>query len=165
MAVMKNLVTLKVTGFFIFPIDNLKILVYYIINTPRHHYSGGEKMNFDDNLPIYIQIMNLIKSDIASGVINGGDKLPSVREYSKKLKVNPNTIQRTYQELEREGLVFTQRGMGTFVTEDMEMIKNSKKDMASEIIHSFLEEMKGLGFNTDEIINILSEWIEKEETK
>ncbi len=144
------------------PLDNLKILVYYIIDTLRHYYYGGEKMNFDDNLPIYIQIMNLIKSDIVSGEISGGDKLPSVREYSKELKVNPNTVQRTYQELEREGLVFTQRGMGTFVTEDLDIIKSLKKDMASGIIHNFLEEMRGLGFNTEEIINILSEWIEKE---
>lgn len=119
-------------------------------------------MNFDDNLPIYIQIMNLIKSEIVAGEINGGDKLPSVREYSKELKVNPNTVQRTYQELEREGLVFTQRGMGTFVTEDMDIIKSLKKDMAAGIIQGFLEEMRGLGFSTEEIINILSEWIEKE---
>ncbi len=68
-------------------------------------------MEFNDNLPIYIQIMNLIKSSIASGEIRGGgDKLPSVREFSKELKVNPNTIQRSYQELERENIVFTQRG-------------------------------------------------------
>ena len=120
-------------------------------------------MKFDDNLPIYIQIMNLIKSEIVSGELSGGDKLPSVREYSKELKVNPNTVQRTYQELEREGLVFTQRGMGTFVTEDSKIVRNLKTDMASEIINSFLEEMKGLGFQNSEIVNILSEWIEKEE--
>lgn len=120
-------------------------------------------MEFNDSLPIYIQIMNLIKSRMVSGDIIGGDKLPSVRELSKELKVNPNTIQRAYQELEREGLVFTQRGMGTFVTEDLNTIKNLKKSMATELVDKFLIEMKKLGFTSDEVKEIISEWIDKEE--
>lgn len=119
-------------------------------------------MNFDDNLPIYIQIMNLIKSKMVSGEISGGDKLPSVREFSKELRVNPNTIQRAYQELEREDLVFTQRGMGTFVIEDTEIINKLKKNMATEVVNGFLMEMKRLGFTPSEIIDIVSEWIEEE---
>ncbi len=120
-------------------------------------------MDFNENLPIYIQIMNLLKSKMVSGEISGGDKLPSVREFSKELKVNPNTIQRAYQELEREELVFTQRGMGTFVTEDIEIIKMLKKNMATNVVNNFLMEMKKLGFNSNEIIEIISEWVEKEE--
>ncbi|CCQ96772.1 Uncharacterized HTH-type transcriptional regulator YhcF [[Clostridium] ultunense Esp] len=120
-------------------------------------------MDFNENLPIYIQIMNLLKSKMVSGEISGGDKLPSVREFSKELKVNPNTIQRAYQELEREELVFTQRGMGTFVTEDIEIIKMLKKNMATNVVNNFLMEMKKLGFNSNEIIEIVSEWVEKEE--
>lgn len=137
--------------------------MYYMINTLGQQVNGGENMDFNDNLPIYIQIMNLIKGKIVSGEIGKGDKLPSVREFSKKLKVNPNTVQRTYQELEREGLVFTQRGMGTFVTEDKEVIKKFKKGMATNIVNNFLIEMKKLGFTPSEIMDIISEWIEKEE--
>lgn len=122
-------------------------------------------MEFDDNYPIYIQIMNLIKNKMVSGEITGGDKLPSVREYSKELKVNPNTIQRSYQELEREGLIFTQRGMGTFVTEDIEIIQRLKKSMAENIVDNFLMEMKRIGFNSKEILKIISERIKKEEEK
>ena len=120
-------------------------------------------MDFNENLPIYIQIMNLLKSKMVSGEISGGDKLPSVREFSKELKVNPNTIQRAYQELEREELVFTQRGMGTFVTEDIEIIKRLKKNMATNVVNNFLTEMKKIGFSSNEIIEIISEWVEKEE--
>lgn len=120
-------------------------------------------IKFDDKLPIYLQIMNYMKKKIITGEINGGDKLPSVRELSTKLKVNPNTIQRTYQELERENLVFTQRGMGTFVTEDKQIVKNLKKDMASDIIESFIHEMKGLGFSYDEIVEVVKDRTEKEE--
>ncbi len=119
-------------------------------------------MDFNENLPIYMQIMNLIKSKMASGEISGGDKLPSVRDLSKQLKVNPNTIQRAYQELEREELVFTQRGMGTFVTEDIEIIKSLKRDMATDLVNRFFMDMKKLGFNSSEVKDIVSDWIDRE---
>lgn len=113
-------------------------------------------MNFNNNLPIYIQIINLVKGRMISEEIYGGEKLMSVREFSKELKVNPNTVQRAYQELERENLVFTKRGMGTFVTEDLDSLKELKKNMATDIIRNFLMEMKKIGFNSDEIIEIVS---------
>lgn len=113
-------------------------------------------MNFNDNLPIYIQIIEYIKRQIITLELKGGDKLPSVRELSTELKVNPNTVQRSYQELERENLVFTQRGMGTFVTEDMEIINGLKRNMASNIIKVFISEMKSLGFSLNEIIGLIN---------
>lgn len=114
-------------------------------------------MLFTDNLPIYIQIMNLIKKRIIIGELKEGEKLPSVRELSTELKVNPNTIQRSYQELEREDLVFTQRGMGTFVVEDKETIKNLKKNVATDIVKSFINEMKSIGYSPEEIIALINE--------
>lgn len=119
-------------------------------------------MNFSDNLPIYIQIMEYLKRQIIKGELSGGDKLPSVRELSTKLKVNPNTIQRSYQELERENLVFTQRGMGTFVTEDFETIRGLKKDMASNIIKGFINDMKALGYSSKDIIELINERVEED---
>lgn len=114
-------------------------------------------MIFNDNLPIYIQIMNLIKKRVISEELKGGDKLTSVRELSTELKVNPNTIQRSYAELERENLVFTQRGMGTFITEDKDVILELKKNMASNIVQSFILEMKSIGFKQKEIISLINE--------
>lgn len=113
-------------------------------------------MIFNDNLPIYIQIMNLIKKRIILGQIKEGEKLESVRDLSAELKVNPNTIQRSYQELEREDLVFTQRGMGTFVTEDRNIIIQLKDTMAASIIGDFLKDMKSLGFSEEEIIDLIN---------
>lgn len=110
---------------------------------------------FDDKLPIYIQIINHLKKDIVSGRLKPGDKLPSVRELSSMLKVNPNTIARVYQELEREGITFTQRGMGTFIKEDSTMINEIKKEMAKEIIDGFLENMRKLGFGKEEVMKIV----------
>lgn len=118
-------------------------------------------MKFNNNLPIYIQIMDYIKKQIITQELREGDKLPSVRELSTKLKVNPNTIQRSYQELEREDLVFTQRGMGTFVTEDKEIVKRLKVNMASDVVKNFILEMKSLGFNQKEIIDLINKGIEE----
>lgn len=115
------------------------------------------KLKFNDNLPIYIQIMNYLKSKIVTGQLKPNDKLPSVRELSSTLKVNPNTIQRTYSELEREGVTYTQRGMGTFVTEDKDLIYNLKKNMAKEILEDFIKNMSNLGFSKEEVIRIISE--------
>lgn len=154
-------VNLKVRSFLL--VDSIWVLVYYTTSTQIHIAAGGEKMNFESNLPIYIQIMNLIKTKIVSGELKRGDKLPSVRELSKELKVNPNTIQRAYQELEREEFVYTQRGMGTFVTENTDTIQNVKKSMATGLIDQFFSEMKNLGFKNDEIKEMVSHWLAKEE--
>lgn len=118
-------------------------------------------MDFNENLPIYIQIMDLIKKRIVKGELRRGEKLPSVRDLSTELKVNPNTIQRSYHELERENLVFTQRGMGTFVTDDENIIKCLKHSMASNLVNSFIEEMRSLGFNLEDILLILNEKVKE----
>lgn len=119
-------------------------------------------MEFSSHQPIYIQIKNLIKTKMVSGEICEGEKLPSVREFSKELKVNPNTIQRAFQELEREGIVVTQRGTGTFATDDIQKVQNLKKRMATEIIEQFFMEMKNLGFKSDEIKQMITERLKEE---
>ena len=113
-------------------------------------------IEFNDKTPIYLQIMDLIKMDIVIGKLKAKDKLPSVREMAINLNVNPNTLQRSYQELERLGIVYTQRGMGTFVGEDKNMVNDLKKEMAKEVIDSFILRMKSLGFTDNEIIQSVS---------
>lgn len=121
------------------------------------------EFQFDDKTPIYVQIVNLIKKQIVSKVLKGGDKLQSVRDLSTQLRVNPNTIQRAYKELEREGLAFTQRGMGTFVTEDEKAIFTLKNDMAKDVMSKFIEGMKHLGFSNSEIVELISRNLSEEE--
>jgi DNA-binding transcriptional regulator YhcF (GntR family) len=120
---------------------------------------GGEKMEaeFDPNIPIYIQIMNTIKMKIISEELKPEDKLSSVREMSVKLKVNPNTIQRAYQELERQGITYKKRGMGTFVSGDISMIERLKEEMADDILRVFIKGMKDLGFSPEEIVEAVKE--------
>lgn len=118
---------------------------------------------FDDKTAIYVQIMNMIKKQIITKELREGEKLASVRDLSTELKVNPNTIQRAYKELEREGLAFTQRGMGTFVTEDKNIIYNLKKDTAKDVLDKFIEGMEYLGFSGEEIIDMVSKILKEEE--
>lgn len=118
-------------------------------------------VEFNDKIPIYIQIIDMIKRDMVIGKLKAGDKLPSVREISSELKVNPNTIQRVYQELERLDLTYTQRGMGTFVKGDDKVIVQLKKNMSKDIIDSFIEGMIQLGFTWVEIMECISERIKK----
>lgn len=114
-------------------------------------------LEFDDKMPIYLQIMDRIKMDIVTQKLKANDKLPSVREMSSILKVNPNTLQRAYQELERLGIVYTQRGMGTFVGERDTMVDELKQEMAREVMDSFILRMKRLGFSEQEIIERISQ--------
>ncbi|KEH85469.1 GntR family transcriptional regulator [Clostridium novyi A str. BKT29909] len=112
-------------------------------------------IKFDEKIPIYVQVMDIIKKDIISGKLKKGDKLSSVRDLSEKLKVNPNTVQRAYKELERENLAYTQRGMGTFIVEDVEIINDLKRNTAKDIMKKFIESMKSLGFEDEEIIDLV----------
>jgi GntR family transcriptional regulator len=134
--------------------------VYYVTNTLERRYTGkgdeGMDLEFDDKMPIYLQIMDRIKMEIATEKLKANDKLPSVREMATSLKVNPNTMQRAYQELERLGIVYTQRGMGTFVGEKENMIDDLKQEMAKEVMDSFILRMKRLGFTEQEIMENIS---------
>ena len=118
-------------------------------------------MQYDNNIPIYIQIINSIKADIINGKLKTGDKLPSIREMAVKFKVNPNTLQRVYQELERANITYTQRGTGSFVREDENMVKDLKKEMATEVVENFIQSIKSFGFDDDEIIRVVKESLER----
>ena len=113
--------------------------------------------NFKSDLPIYSQLVEQIKLGIVSGIFKPGERLASVRDMAMEAGVNPNTMQRALQELEREGMVYSQRTSGRFVTEDEAVIDNEKKNLAEEQIKSFLEAMSKLGYGRDEIISLLEE--------
>ena len=117
----------------------------------------------DNDRPIYLQLMDRLKSDIISGRYLPGDRLPSVRELATDAAVNPNTMQKALSELEREGLVFARRTSGRFITEDKEMLKKMKKDLARENIKAFLEAMSRLGFDKKEALELLEEILKEEE--
>lgn len=120
--------------------------------------------NLDSDRPIFIQIIEKIQLDIISGVYQSGDKLPSVRELAQEASVNPNTMQKALSELERTGLVYSQRTSGRFITEDKAMIQQLKAELAKEVIEEFLEHMNKLGFQKEETIALMTEAIKGETT-
>lgn len=114
-------------------------------------------IEFDNNLPIYMQIMNYMKQEIVLGKLGPGDKIPSVRELAAELRINPNTVQRTFQELEREEIVETRRGLGRYVTQEEGKIMAIKKEMAADLLDRFIRGMQELGFAGEEIVQVIQE--------
>lgn len=113
--------------------------------------------NFRSDQPIYAQLISGIKLGIVSGALSPGERLPSVRDLAMEAGVNPNTMQRALQELEREGMVFSQRTAGRFVTEDVNLIESAKRSFADAHIRVFLEGMGRLGYSRGEILSLLQE--------
>lgn len=112
-------------------------------------------MEFDNSVPIYIQIIQLIKKDIITGKLKPGDKLPSTRELAMQYSINPNTSGRIYKEMERAGITYSKRGLGTFVTKSTKMINAIRNEIADELIHHFIEGMTELGYTKDMLIDII----------
>ena len=112
---------------------------------------------FDGNAPIYTQLVDQMKLGIVSGEWIPGQRIPAVRELAVDAGVNPNTMQRALQELERQGLMFSQRTSGRFVTEDRDMIENAKRTLANRHISAFIRQMQALGYTRQEIVAMLEE--------
>lgn len=118
----------------------------------------------DSERPIYTQILERIKLDIISGKYKPGDKLPSVRDLAAHAAVNPNTMQKALSELERTGLVYAQRTSGRYITEDISLIQEMKKEIAESQIREFFEKMARLGFQKEDTLRLM-EILAKEEDK
>lgn len=124
--------------------------------------SPKNKWHLTSDRPVFLQIMEKLKLDIVTGAYQPGDKLPSVRDLAGEAAVNPNTMQRAFSELEREGLVYTKRTNGRFITEDIAMISRLKEQMALDAISKFLDSMRQLGFSGEETLTLLKETLEEE---
>ncbi|HGI3116209.1 TPA: GntR family transcriptional regulator [Streptococcus agalactiae] len=116
---------------------------------------------FNEKLPIYSQIAEHIKMQIVSQEIKSGDQLPTVRELAQEAGVNPNTMQRAFTELEREGMVFSQRTSGRFVTEDNLLIGKIRQQVAKAELATFVNNMKKIGYKLDEITVALDHFIKE----
>ena len=120
------------------------------------------KWEFSNDAPIYAQLILQIKVGIVSGTFSPGERLPSVRDLAMEAGVNPDTMQRALTELERDGLVYSQRTAGRFVTEDQSMIDTAKRGLAERHIQDFLAAMGQLGYKREEIVALLRQETGKE---
>ena len=119
--------------------------------------------NFQSDKPIYLQVVEEVKLKILCGELRPGDKLESVREMASRLAVNPNTIQRAFLELERQGFIVTQRAVGRFVSDNQEFIEKIKRQRIQETIQQFMDEMARYGVKPKELIAYLIEQEDKHE--
>jgi len=118
------------------------------------------KINLNSSVPIYAQIIEQIKRNIALGLLKPGDKLPSVREMSANLLINPNTIVKIYTELERESIIYTKKGIGSFVSEfTPKLIAPRRKKIICEMIEKAFIESAHLGMSGEEFKKISLEKI------
>jgi len=113
------------------------------------------RLSFDDSMPIYRQIILQFNQAFVRGNIQPGERIPSIRDMSALLKVNTNTVQRVYQEMERDEMITSKRGTGYFFTEDKKMIEKTRHNLAQESLNRFVEEMRALGCEDKEILNEL----------
>lgn len=113
-------------------------------------------------IPIYLQVINQVKNLTAAGLITAGDKMPSVRELSRQLAINPNTIARAYQVLEREGIIKTQKGVGTFIHDDsLRVSEEERLRRINALLSQLLTEAYHLKYNKDELRDIFNKGLEE----
>ena len=117
---------------------------------------------FDNERPIYVQLVEKLRFEIISGRLKSGERLPSVRELALTARVNPNTMQKALAELENEGLLYTERTNGKFVTDNKELIEKIKRELAEEKINNYINDMKNIGIGYDEAVKYLQEIGRKE---
>jgi GntR family transcriptional regulator len=113
--------------------------------------------DFDNERPIYIQLVEMIRIDIVSRKLKQGQRLPSVRELALRMKVNPNTMQKALNELEDEKLIYTERTNGKYVTNNEKLIDKIKKQLAKEIVNNYLNSMENIGISNEFSIKYLQE--------
>ena len=118
---------------------------------------------FKNGIPIYLQIMEGIKTRIAGGLLPPGSKLPSVRDLAAQAGVNPNTMQRAMTQLEQEGLLYTQRTSGRFVTEDEAKMKELRSSLSEKYVEELFTQLSRLGMSREEIISEVSRWRPQED--
>ena len=117
--------------------------------------------NFKNGIPLYTQIMDEMTMRIASGAYQPGEKLPSVRDLAMDAGVNPNTMQRALAELERKGLVFSERTNGRFVTEEAMVLKALHEDLAGKYFEELTEKLRKIGMSADEISGAVRKWLQE----
>lgn len=112
--------------------------------------------NLSNDRPIYLQLVEQIQRKILSGEYKTGERFPSVRDLARESAVNPNTMQRALQELEQSELIINNRTMGRTVTKDIRLIQQTKQELAQNCLSRFLQEMKELGFSSEELTEFLA---------
>ncbi len=115
-------------------------------------------LDYKDRRPIYEQVIEKFQQMILCGALQAGEPMPSVRSLAMELSLNPNTIQRAYQELERNGYIYTIKGKGSFVSNSMDAAESKRKELREEM-KGYVEKAFAIGISEQELKNLLTESI------
>src|SRR5699024_5006423 len=134
-----------------------------------HHLTSGKNsrwfhMNrkFNTRDPIYIQVIRHFKEQLATGILEAGQEIPSRRELASQLKINPNTVQRAYKEMEEEGLIYTERNLPSKITRDSSVIEAVREELLLSAVDSFIEAVRPIDVPLEELISLIKEKYESE---
>jgi len=114
-------------------------------------------VHFNNRDPVYLQVIRYFKEQIAKGYLSPGQQIPSRRELANQLKINPNTAQRAYKEMEEEGLIFTEGNLPSRITNDERIIQKVRNELILEAVHTFVESVRSINVPLDEVIKLVTE--------
>ena len=114
-------------------------------------------INAADPRPLYLQIMDEVRRALVLGTLKPGDPVPSIRQLASDLRVNPNTVAQAYRELERAGVVYVQRGLGTFVAADAHPGRDERRALALDVARQALLDAHRKGLDADELLDAIRE--------
>lgn len=126
---------------------------------------GLMKMNLNTRDPVYVQVIQYFKEQIAKGMLEPGEEIPSRRELANKLKINPNTVQRAYKEMEGQGLIYTERNLPSRITKDEQVLKEVREELILEAVESFISSVQSINVPLDEAVKLIKENYEEESNK
>lgn len=119
------------------------------------------QLKLDHRAPVYVQVIQYFKEQIASGALAMGEEIPSRRELAQKLNINPNTVQRAYKEMEEEGLIFTEGNMPSRVTTDEKIVQKIRENILTEAVETFIQSVHTLQVPLDDVVSLVKEHYEK----
>lgn len=120
------------------------------------------KIVFNKRDPVYVQVVQHFKEQIASGSFEPGEEIPSRRELANQLKINPNTAQRAYKEMEEAGLIFTEGNNPSRITKDEKVLSNLRAEMIEEAVETFIAAVEPVNISIDDLITLIKEKYEKQ---
>ena len=117
-------------------------------------------IDYQDSRPIYEQIVENFKMQMYKGILQADDQMPSVRSLAMELSTNPNTVQKAYAELERQGFIYTVKGRGNFVKGNASMLDNKKQELITAVVELFTE-AEDIGISVDELVIEIKERLDE----
>ncbi|MGM8211341.1 GntR family transcriptional regulator [Virgibacillus sp. W0430] len=120
------------------------------------------QLKFNNRDPVYVQVIRYFKEQMASGTLTAGQEIPSRRELANKLKINPNTAQRAYKEMEEEGLIYTEGNLPSKVTKDENKMNAVRNELLMDAVDTFVQSVRPINVSMEELIHLVTDKYSKE---